>query len=232
MVTTPRRLAYDAFRLLGVIRPGQSTSEDAIDDAFHALNDMLDSWQIERLMVYSTAGTQYTIPSDGGSYTMGPAGTLSLTAPVRVESASWNSPGVPCSTPAMLSQDEWRRGRHGVYFDGRYPLSTVYVRPDARAGDILTLYQWEPFTQFDTADSCADLPPGYAQAIRWNLACQLYPMAMIQQKLPQSAYAVIEAKAVESKASIRSFHSTPPPVLSMDSGLGCGCSYDICSDTW
>lgn len=233
MITTPRRLVYDAHRALGVLKPGQGPSEDAVDDGFRLLNDMLDAWQLERLMVYSIAGTPYTLPSAGGSFTMGPAGTLSLTAPVRVESASWTSPEMCCHTPALLTQDDWRRGLSGIYSDGRYPLTTLYVRPDAKGGETLTLYQWEPLTQFATADSCADLPPGYAQALRWNLACQMYPMAVIQQKIPQSAYAVIEQKAVEAKAAIKSFHSSPPPVLDGSDGgaLAChGGGYDICGD--
>ena len=233
MITTPRRLAYDAFRLLGVLRPGQSTSEDAIDDAFHSLNDMLDSWQLERLMVYSIAGTPYTVPAAGSSFTMGPAGTLSLTRPVRVESASWNVAGFPDTPVPMLSAADWQKGMSGIYSDGKYPLTTLYVRPDAKGTETLKLYQWEPFSSFATADSCADLPPGYAQAIRWNLACQLYPMAMIQQKIPQTAYQVIEAKAMESKGTIKSFHSTPPPDLERGSGYpSCGCGYDVYTDTY
>ena len=231
MTTTPRKLAYDAYRLLGVLRPGQSTSEDAIDDAFRALNDLIDAWKIERLMVFSIAGTPYTLPSSGSSYTMGPAGTLSLTAPVRVEAASWKSAYSETSLP-VLSADQWRLGQIGLYFDGRYPLTTMHVRPDANAGDTLTLYQWEPLNGFATADSCADLPPGYALALRYNLACQLYPMAIIQTKIPNSAYQVIEQKAMESKGSIKSFHSSPPPEMDGSAGLGCGCGYDVYTDRY
>lgn len=232
MTTTPRKLAYEAYRLLGVLRPGQSTSEDAIDDAFQALNALIDAWKIERLMVFSIAGTPYTLPSSGNTYTMGPAGTLSLTAPVRVEAASWSKTGTPCSGIPVLTSDEWRKGQNGIYFDGRYPVTTMRVRPDASAGDILTLYQWEPLNGFPTADSCADLPPGYALALRYNLACQLYPMAIIQTKIPNSAYQVIEAKAAESKGAIKSFHSSPPPEMDGSGGLGCGCGYDVYSDRY
>lgn len=233
MTTTPRKLAYDAYRLLGVLRPGQSTSEDAVDDAFRALNDLIDAWKIERLMVYTVAGTPYTVPpGGGGTFTLGPSGTLSQTAPVRVESASWMTAGMPGTPLYILTAEQWQRGQSGLYFDGRYPLTTMHVRPDANAGDTLTLYQWEPLSSFATADSCADLPPGYALALRYNLACQLYPMAIIQQKIPQSAYQVIEAKAMESKGAIKSFRSSPPPEMDGSAGLGCGCGYDVYSDRY
>ena len=229
MTTTPRKLAYDAYRLLGVLRPGQSTSEDAINDAFEALNALVDAWKIERLMVFAIAGTPYTVPpGGGGTFTLGPGGTFSQTAPVRVESASWSTTG----TVPVISTEQWQRGLSGIYFDGRYPLTTMRVRPDANAGDTLTLYQWEPLSGFATADSCADLPPGYALALRYNLACQLYPMAIIQTKIPQSAYQVIEAKAMESKGNIKSFRSSPPPEMDGSAGLGCGCGYDVYTDRY
>lgn len=232
MKTTPRKLAYDAYRLLGVLRPGQSTSEDAIDDAFRALNDLIDAWKIERLMVFAIAGTPYTLPSSGSSFTMGPAGTLSLTAPVRVESASWSTSGMPGTPLSILSSEQWQRGLSGLYFDGRYPLTTLRIRPDANAGDVLTLYQWEPLSGFATADSCADLPPGYALALRYNLAIAIYPMAVIQQKIPNSAYAVVEQQAAASKGAIKSFHSSPPPEMDGSAGLGCGCGYDVYTDRY
>ena len=232
MHITARRLIYDAYRLLGVLRPGQNTSEDAVDDALRTLNDLIDAWKIERLMVFSIAGTPYTLPSAGSTYTLGPSGTLAQTAPVRVEAASWDTGGMPCNSLSILTPAEWQRGQSGLYFDGRYPVTTMRVRPDANAGDVLTLYQWEPLSGFPTADDCADLPPGYSLALRYNLACQLYPMAVIQQKIPNAAYQVIEAKAMESKGNIKSFHSTPPPEMDGNAGLGCGGHYDICSDRY
>lgn len=241
MTITPRRLIYDAYRQLGVLRPGQNVSEDSVDDAMRALSDMLDSWQTERLMVYAVTGTNYTLPSAGGSYTMGPGGTLALTAPLRVESASWvqaqgSHTGIPAQPVAVLTLNEYRGGRSGLYFDGKYPLVTMYVRPSALGGETLILYAWEPLQSFSANGCCADtaynFPAGYAQALRWNLACQLYPSAIIQQKIPSQVYQLVEAKAAESKGAIKSFHSSPPPVMDASDGgaLGCGCGYNIRTD--
>ena len=142
MNVTPRTLIYDAHRALGVLRPGQGSSEDAVDDHFRALNDLLDAWQIERLMVYSITGTPYTLPSAGSTYTLGPAGTLGTTVPIRVESASWVRSGIPELPVSVLTLDQWRRGVSGIYFDGRYPLMTMHVQPAAQGGETLNLYQW------------------------------------------------------------------------------------------
>lgn len=236
MNITARILIYDAYRQLQVLRPGQSVSDDSIDDAVRALNDLVDSWQLERLMVYTVAGTTYTIPAAGKSFTFGPGGTMGTTAPVRVESAAWETGGMFPQPISILTAQEFVQQRAGLHFDGRYPLQTMWINPPAFGGETLTLYAWEKLTSFADADTTYNLPPGYAQALRWNLACQLYPSAIIQQKIPQSAYQVIEAKAAETKGAIKSFHSSPPPVMDASDGgaLGCGCgsSYNIYTDGW
>ena len=235
MKVTPRTVISDAFRALGVLRPGHTPSEEAVDEALRLLNDILDSWQLERLMVYAITGTAYPIPASGGSFTMGPAGTLSATAPVRVESAGWLRVGMPEQPLDILTLDRWRAGQHGIYLDGVHPVTTLRLTPPALGGETLMLYAWAPVTSFVSADLPYDFPPGYSIALRWNLACQLYPSALIMQKIPAQVYQLCEAKAIESKAVIKSFHSAPPPEMSLaGEGLGCTCTstYDVYTDTW
>jgi hypothetical protein len=234
MKLTPRTLIYDAYRQLGVLRPGQSVSEDSVDDALRSLNDLIDGWAIERLMIYGLTGTPYALPSAGSAFTMGPGGTLSQTAPVRVESASWIQTGLPEQPVKVLTLDEYRRGNYGLYFDGQYPLVTMRVNPPAKGGEQLMLYSWAPLTSFTSADLAYQFAPGYAQALRWNLACQLIPSAVIQAKIPQVLHSYIEQKAAESKGMIKSFHSSLPPVMDATDGgaLGCGGGYDVYTDTY
>jgi hypothetical protein len=232
---TPRTLIYDAYRQLGVLRPGQSVSEDAVDDAMRSLNDLADSWAIERLMIYGVTGSPYTLPSGGSTFTMGPGGTLSQTAPVRVESAGLTTPGLPEHPVAVLTLDEYRAQRYGLYFDGQYPLVTMRINPPAKGGEQIVLYCWTPLTSFASPDLAYQFPAGYAQALRWNLACQLIPSAMIQAKIPQVLHQYIEQKAAESKGNIKSFHSSPPAVLDATDGgaLGCGCGgYSVYTDRY
>ena len=235
MKVTPRTVINDAFRALGVLRPGHTPSEDAVDEALRLLNDILDSWQLERLMVYAISGTAYPIPGSGNSFTMGTAGTLSATAPVRVESAGWLRVGMPEQPLEVLTLDRWRAGQYGIYLDGVHPVTTLHVNPPAVGGETLMLYQWAPVTSFVSADLPYDFPPGYALALRWNLALQLAPSALINAKIPQILYQRIEAQAIESKAVIKSFHSSPPPEMSLaGEGLGCGCGsgYNVYTDSY
>lgn len=227
---TPRTLIYDAYRSLAVLRPGQSPSDDACDDALRSLNDMLDAWQLERLMVYGIRGTAYAL-TGAPPWTLGPAGTLGETRPLRVESAGLIHSGSPETDLPVLTLDGYRAQRCGVYIDGGYPLSNVYVNPSPSGGESLVLYSWAPISQFAHLDERVDFAPGYAKALRWCLAAELIPGALIQAKIPAVLHAKIEQQAADSKGWVKSFHSTPPPVMTTDLGCGCG-SYNIQTDSW
>jgi hypothetical protein len=226
-----RNLLYDAYRSLGVLRSGQQTSDDALDDALRTLNDMVDAWHLERLMIYSIEPTDYVL-TGLGSYTLGPPdGTLGLVRPQRIEGASVNSSGSTCNMTPVLTLQQYRTHEAGVYVDSAYPKSNVYLHPVPASGSLLTLYAWVPFSQFSTVDSVVDFPPGYARALRWNLALELAPMARIAAKIPDVLYQNVQQMAIESKAWVKSFNSgSATPEL--HTGLGCGAGYDICSDTY
>ena len=219
---TPRRLIIDAYRSLGVLRPGQGPTEDGVEEALGILNDMVDAWQLERLMIYGISPTAYTVPPSP-PYTLGAGGTLGATVPVRIEAAEVIRNGVKQDLP-ILALDCWRAGRSGIWIDSGYPVATLHATPALNAGETLTLYGWQPVTQFKSADQRYDFAPGYAKALRWNLACEMAPGALIQRKIPDALYQSIERYAIESKAWIKSFHSSPPPVMSGDPALACGCS--------
>lgn len=233
MNITPRTLIYDAYRSLGVLRPGQQTSDDAVDDAFRTLQDLLDSWQIEHLMVYAVTRTVYPLTAGLAGYTLGPGGTLGEVRPICTESAGIISAASCTESPfAVLTLDHWRANHSGVYVDSSYPVVNISVRPTPQGGEQLVLYTWAPLTQFALLDTGYSFPEGYARALRWNLALELAPYASINKKIPDVLYGHIERQAVESKAAIKSFHSSPPPEMSISSELGCGCGYSVCTDTF
>jgi hypothetical protein len=226
-------LISDAYRSLLVTRPGQSTSDDAVDEAFRALNDLVDSWQIERLMVYNIERTVYPLAARVASYTLGPGGTLGSTRPTRTDGAGILRAGVESPLP-VLSLQQYRRLTAGVYIDGAYPAVNVSVYPPPQAGEELALYSWAPISGFASLDASYQFPEGYVRALKWNLAMELAAGASIQKKLPEVLYEHIARNAVDSKAAIKSFHSSPPPTLDASDGgaLGCGCGggYNVYTD--
>ena len=220
-----RNLIYDAYRTLGVLRSGQQTSDDSMDDALRALNDMVEAWALERLMIYSIEPMVYPL-TGFSSYTLGPPdGTLGLVRPQRIEGAAVDGN----STPA-LTLEQYRNKEHGVYVDAAYPKSNVYLNPIPGSGSILTLYGWAPFNKFASIDSSVDFPAGYARALRWNLALELAPMARIHVKISEVLYQNIETNAIQSKAWVKSFNSAGA-MPEMKTGFG-GSGYEICRDSY
>jgi hypothetical protein len=227
---TPRTLITDAYRALGVLRPGQATSDDAVDDGFRALQDLVDAWQIEHLMIYAVARTAYPLTAGQSNYTLGTGGTLGTIRPIKVESAGLIGISGQESQAHILTLDEWRAQKTGVFIDTSFPAANVGIYPAPAGGDQLVLYTWAPLTRFALLDTGYSFPEGYARALRWNLALELAPYASIQKKIPDILYAHVERNAIDSKAAIKSFHSSLPP--EMESGLGHGCGYDFCSDSY
>lgn len=182
-------------------------------------------------MVYGTAGTTYTL-TGVAPWTLGPGGSLGEVRPVRVEGAGLIRSG-GCESPLpVLTLDQHRRQYHGLYIDSGYPLANVYVNPAPSDGEQLRIYAWTPIASFAHLDEAIDFAPGYVRALRWNLASELIPQAVIMAKIPMVLHAKVEANAAESKGWVKSLHSTPPPEMSAgDIGCGCG-SYDISSDSW
>src|SRR4029450_749740 len=90
---TAGRLIYDAYRALRVLRPGQLTSPEGMDDALGVLNDLVDSWNTESLMIPSLRRDVYPLTAGVGSYTLGPGGTLGGERPQRVGRAARGSSG-------------------------------------------------------------------------------------------------------------------------------------------
>ena len=228
---TPRNLLYDAYRTLGVLRSGQATSDDAMDDGLRALNDLVDAWHCERLMIWAIVPSTYTLTAP--PYTLGPGGTLSTTRPVRLEGAGLLYPGSAIeSAIPVLTLEQYRQGITGVYLDSGYPLSTLSMLPANTTGQ-LVLYAWVPFSRFTSPDVPVEFPSGYARALRWNLALELAPMARIAVKIPDPLYQNIQAQAAESKGWVKSFNSSfATPVMGCDPALTCGGGYNIYTDSY
>jgi hypothetical protein len=74
--TTVRDLINDAHRLLNLTASGNVLPESNYQDNLRALNQMVDSWNTERLSIFSTIDQTITWPSSAINGTLGPNGSL------------------------------------------------------------------------------------------------------------------------------------------------------------
>ena len=85
MATTAGDQINRALRLLGILAEGETPSASMSQDALIALNQMIDSWNTERLMVYSTIDQIFTWPAGFIERTLGPTGDFAGQRPVLLD---------------------------------------------------------------------------------------------------------------------------------------------------
>ena len=68
-----------SLRLLGVLAEGETPSAETSQDALTAMQQMIDSWNTERLTIYATQDQVFTWPAGQITRTLGPT---HLTVPI------------------------------------------------------------------------------------------------------------------------------------------------------
>jgi hypothetical protein len=223
-------LLYAALRQAGILRGarrGASGSENA--DAFDCLNRMLESWNTDRLAIYTIRAASYPLTSGKQAYTIGqdPTGQTApdfdAARPARIEQANLIiTTEPPLRRPIKLLNDQqWASIRiqaistaipQKLYNDGGYPFSTLYLWPAPSLAYQLELYTWQALGTFTGPTDTVILPPGYTRAIVSNLALELCITFGIDPR------PLLVKVASESKAAIESLNA-PMPVMGCDSGV-------------
>lgn len=213
-----------SLRVLGVVAASESPSAAEQADALEALNDMLDSWANERLTLFATLRSTHALTPGLSPHTIGTGGTLDTTRPVRIERASV----IPSSEPGselpvtLLSDAEWQvlqgkaeSGRpDALWVESAHPLMKLHLHPVPSAADTLVLYTWQQLGRFTSTATEVDLPPGYARAIRFNLARELAP----EFGVALSGEAAVIAD--ESKSALKRLNYRPSYLRADEAGAG------------
>ena len=89
MATTAADQINGALRLIGVLAEAEAPSAAMAQDALTALNQMIDSWNTERLSVFSTIDQVFNWPSSTRIRTLGPTGDFVGQRPVQLDDATY-----------------------------------------------------------------------------------------------------------------------------------------------
>lgn len=226
---TWRDLLRSSFRLIGVLREGQGANGDDITDSLVVLNSMLASWSIDRLNVFNIRRDEYQLTASQQVYTIGTGGDFDTARPVRIDRAAviynGGAGGLNPEVPLKLLNDrDWENVTiknltssipTGLYSDNAYPLCNLNLWPVPTMDLPLILYTWAALAGGITSgdlDSDVVFPPGYEDAIRYNLAVRLAPEW--DKKLRDD---VVEL-ARSSKRDIESLNA-PAPTLRADAAM-------------
>ncbi|MEN6537789.1 MAG: hypothetical protein ABFD89_29325 [Bryobacteraceae bacterium] len=173
-------LIKSSLRLIHQLGPGRAPSNSEVTDALLVLNSMIEAWSIERLTIYEIGRDEYAWSAAIASRTIGPGGDLDGTRPGRLDGAGIVRDGKETELRIYCPR-QWanvpRKSDSGtprvVYNDGGHPRSTLWLWPVPDVALTLVLYPWRMLTGFAETSVEVDFPPGYADAIRYNLAVHL-----------------------------------------------------------
>jgi len=189
---TARDIVTRALKTLGVLAAGETPTAEDASDALDALNDMVDSWQLERLFIHEIVRTVKTLAASTATYTIGTGGAINVTRPTWIDAARVIldlAATTPTEIPIeVFSDQKWQDIRQktltssliqGIWFDHAWSagLGLIYVWPIPTTGTTRLVIYAPGLAVGAFVDLNTDytFPPGYRDALHYSLAVRLAP---------------------------------------------------------
>ena len=186
MTTSAGDQINGALRLLGVLAEGETPTAAMSNDGLTALNQMVDSWNTEKLMIFNTQDQIFNWPADEIRRTLGPSGDFVGNRPVLLDDSTYyRDPSTNVSFGIKMINQQQYNGIAVKTVTSTYP-QVMWINmeyPDIS----MTIYPKPTRTlewHFISADELTQpallatnlyFPPGYLRAFRYNLACEIAP---------------------------------------------------------
>jgi hypothetical protein len=211
-----------SLRLLGVLAEGETSSASVSQDALMALNQMIDSWNTERLSVFSTQDQVFTWPSSIISRTLGPTGNFVGNRPVLLDDSTYfKAPSGVSYGIKFINQQQYNgiavknvtsTFPQVMWVNMTFPDIEMYVYPRPTQD-----LEWH-FVSVEELDNPATLstvlyyPPGYLRAFTYNLAMEFAPEFGVEPS-PQ-----VQRIAMTSKRDLKRINN-PDDVMALPYAL-------------
>lgn len=181
-MTTVRELIHGSLRLIGEVGEGQAASAEAVNDAFNALNEIIDFWTADGNFIYNDTREVFTLTAGQKNYTWGIGGNFNSPRPYSVKDAFIVSGGISYPVVAY-DMSEYANAQNkdmggqpfAMYWDNNYPLANVILHYVPNQNYELHIYSLKPLTNFNSIDDVINLPQGWERALRYNLAVAIAP---------------------------------------------------------
>ena len=184
MSTTAGDQINGALRLIGQLAEGETPSAATSQDALTAMNQMIDSWSIERLAVFSTQDQVFSWPPGAISRTLGPTGDFVGNRPVLLDDSTYfRDPANNISFGIKILNQQQYNGiavktvtstyPQVIWVNMTYPNVEMYVYPVPTKVLEWHFVSVSELTQPATLATVLSFPPGYLRAFRYCLACEI-----------------------------------------------------------
>ena len=175
-----------ALRLIGMLAEGELPSVETANDSLMALNQMIDSWNTERLSVFCTQDQVFIWPAGQITRTLGPTGNFVGSRPVLLDDATYfRDPSTNVSFGIKFINQQQYNGiavktvtstyPQVIFVNNTFPDIDMFIYPRPTRD-----LEWH-FISVQELSNPADLttplyfPPGYLRAFTYNLAMELAP---------------------------------------------------------
>jgi hypothetical protein len=208
-----------ALRLLGVLAEGETTSAAVMQDSLMAMNQMIDSWNTERLSVFSTQDQVFNWPPDLITRTLGPTGDFVGNRPILVDDATYfRDATTNVSYGIKLINQQQYDGiavktvtstyPQVMFVNMTYPNITMTIYPKPTRVLEWHLVSVDKLSEPATLATILAFPPGYLRAFTYNLAMEIAPEFGVE---PSEQ---VKRIAMTSKRNLKRINN-PDDVMSM-----------------
>lgn len=147
------------------------------------LNSMLDSWRIDKLLVFRILENSFTLQVGFDTYTIGSGGNFNIERPDRLEDTCFimlDNAQYPvrvvdeATLTAQQTQGQQQMPRM-VYLDPAFPLANIFFDYTPDQAYEFHLKTWSSLQQFTSISDVLTLPSGYQRALESNFALEVAP---------------------------------------------------------
>jgi len=181
MSATVLGIVTTAMRKINALAVGEAPSAAELQDGIQALNDVLETWNIENLSVYGSLPTTYATVAGKNTYTMGPGGDWDGIRPTAIHAAycSVNSVDFPV---AEWTLQEWmnqpiktiqQQITERFVFVNDAPLAKVILWPTPLYATTFTANYNQQLAAVTSGTDVLTLAPGYTRALQYAVAVEL-----------------------------------------------------------
>lgn len=229
MVDTVRDIITDALTEAKILGAGEPLSPSDAGAAQRKLTQMIDAWSLDNLLIPVTSQITITLLAGEPTYTIGnyvgvaPTNHKETTRPVEFQAAFIRDGSGTDYEVEIFDVGQWaeisrktnaaRPSR--MYIQNGWPLNTIRLENVPYADETLHLMVIQPLAEILSTASLNDeisLPPGYLQAIVYNLALLVQPSWGKDQNNTTTQFAINTLRKIKRR-------NYQPSLLRVDSAL-------------
>lgn len=216
-MTTGRVIISGALRSLGVVAAEEPLTDVMATDALELLNALVDSYSLERLMIYHTPATVIPLSPAISSYTWGIGGVIASERPLQLAAQAQVRDVTSDYEYPVAVLDQQRYGQiadktapgmpTAIYYAPSFPLGQLFVYAVPTHAWSLTVYPWRVLPRFTNLDTEVLFPPGYERLLRTGLTLEAAPEYGMQPTTVQAA------QAQEAKLNVKRMNVVVPEAV-------------------